>query len=79
MHQLLLVFRLVSAVAIVFEAIDFPRGAMIGPFVAVAWLANFTGIKPKPGFNADHFTMASQLGTQVPGGFQVMRVVRSRF
>ena len=69
MRQPLLVFGLVSAAsATVFEAINFPLGAMIGPIFAVAFLAHFTGINQKPGVDAHHFAIlliGIALGSQV--------------
>ena len=69
MRQPLLVFGLVSAAsATVFEAINFPLGAMIGPIVAVACLTHFTGINQKPGVDAHHFAIlliGIALGSQV--------------
>lgn len=58
MRLLLLVFGLMStASAIVFEAIDFPLGAMIGPIFAVGILAHVTRASLEPGVDTTDFTI----------------------
>ena len=65
----LLIFGLVSAAsAVVFETIDFPLGAMIGPIFAVGILAYLTRESPEPGIDATDFAImliGIVLGSQV--------------
>ena len=69
MRYSLLIFGLVSAAsAVVFEAIDFPLGAMIGPIFAVGILAYLTSESSEPGVDATDFAImliGIVLGSQV--------------
>jgi len=69
MRYSLLIFGLVSASsAVVFEAIDFPLGAMIGPIFAVGILAYLTRESSEPGVDATDFAImliGIVLGSQV--------------